>query len=334
MAVIQRVRRVANPKRRRYSSKRVVRNAKGRFVRKASTHRRRTAKSNPKRKRTTPVIKRYSVKVLKKELRRRGVKANPGTHKRRRRYTRTRARTAVRRRRSNPILIELGAINPRRSKHMAAHKTHRRRRRTTNPARAAVRRRRRPVAVSTHRRRRRYTRRASNPAMRTSRRRTVRRRHNRRFSVRRNPTLFGMSGGKDLLAMTGGVLVGVAATKYLPTILPASITSLGGGSPFVGVLITGAAAFAAGYAARKFGGNAFGDAVLLGGLAQAASQLLTIIAPPSLTSALALSGMGDIMAGNFVVPQNPIKAGMPMQVVAMPSKTGVGAFRGAFGSRR
>jgi hypothetical protein len=340
MAVIQRVRRVANPKRRRYSSRRVVRNAKGRFVKrgkaKAATHRRRTraAKANPRKRRSTPVIKRYSVKTLKRELRRRGVKSNPTGTRRRKRYTRTRAKSAVRRRRSNPVLIELGAINPRRRTSMAAHKTSRRRRR--NPARAAVRRRRRTVAVSTHRRRRRYTRRASNPVMHTRRRRRrhVARRHNRRrYSVRRNPSLFGMSSGKDLLAMTGGVLVGVAATKYLPTILPASITSLGGGSPFVGVLITGAAAFAAGYAAKKFGGNAFGDAVLLGGLAQAASQLLTIIAPPSLTSALALSGMGDIMAGQFVVPQNPIKAGMPMPVV-MPTKTGVGAFRGAFGSRR
>lgn len=340
MAVIQRVRRVANPKRIRYSSKRVVRNAKGRFVKKASAHRRRRATANPKRRRSTPVIKRYSVKVLKKELRRRGVKSNPaGTHKRRKRYTRTRAKSAARRR-SNPILIELGAINPRRSKSMAAHRKHRRRRRT-NPVRAAVRRRRRTAAVAAPRRRRRYTRRASNPVThhtRHRRRRSVgvarRRNSRRRFSIRRNPTLFGMSGGKDLLAMTGGVLVGVAATKYLPTILPASITSLGGGSPFVGVLITGAAAFAAGYAARRFGGNAFGDAVLLGGLAQAASQLLTIVAPPSLTNALALSGMGDIMAGSFVVPQNPIKAGMPMQVAVMPSKTGVGAFRGAFGARR
>ena len=138
--------------------------------------------------------------------------------------------------------------------------------------------------------------------------------------------------------MTGGVLVGVAATKYLPTILPSSITSLGGGSPWMGVLITGAGAFAAGWAARKFGGDPFGDAVMLGGLAQVASQVLTIIAPPTLTNALALSGMGDIIPGQFVVPQNPIKAGMAMAFPPAPvmktPPSGVGAFRGAFGARR
>jgi len=135
--------------------------------------------------------------------------------------------------------------------------------------------------------------------------------------------------------MTGGVLIGVAATKYIPTLLPASITSLGGGSPFVGVLITGAAAFAAGFIAKKAGmSEAFSNAVMLGGLAQAGSQLLTIIAPPSLSQALALSGMGDIIPGMFVVPQNPVRAGMPAPVMAMPAKTGVGAFRGAFGNRR
>jgi hypothetical protein len=152
----------------------------------------------------------------------------------------------------------------------------------------------------------------------------------------RNPSIFGRSSGKDLLTMTGGILIGVAATKYLPTLLPASITSLGGGSPWMGVAITVGGAFAAGWAGRKFVGEPFGDAVMLGGLAQAASQILTIIAPPSLTNALALSGMGDIMAGSFVVPQNPIKAGMPM-MLAPVSKTppsGVGAFRGAFGMRR
>lgn len=197
--------------------------------------------------------------------------------------------------------------------------THRRRRHAAlNP----IRRRRR-----TYHRRRRHT--ALNPRRhyRRRRRHSMNRRH---YARRRNPAIFGRHGGKDLLMMTGGVLVGVAATKYLPTLLPSSIVGSLGSSPYMGVLITGAGAFAAGWLARKFAGEPFADAVLLGGLAQTASQLLNIIAPPSLSSALALSGMGDILStSGFPVPQNSVR---PM-LVPVASK-GVGAFRGAFGGRR
>jgi len=328
MATVQRVRYAANPKRRyRIARKNAA---------KRHRHRRRTT-GNPGRK---PVLKRYTVKALKKELRRRGVKANPASTRRKRHYSRPR-------RSSNPVLIELGAINPfgRRKKRVARTRRKNRvyRRRRHNPRAAAPRRRRRYTTHHTHRRRRRSLM-AMNPVH--HRRRRYRRRHanpyRRRRNMRhyrrhRNPALFGHRSGKDLLIMTGGVLVGVAATKYIPTILPSSITSLGGGSPWMAVLITGAGAFAAGWAARKFGGEVFGDAVMLGGLAQVGSQILTIIAPPSLTSALALSGMGDIIPGNFVVPQNPIRAGMPVPIALPVSKTppsGIGAFRGAFGARR
>jgi hypothetical protein len=325
MATVQRVRYAANPKRRyRIARKNAAKRS----------HRRRRTTGNP-----GPKLRRYSVKTLKKELRRRGVKTNPTGSKTRRRYSRPR-------RSSNPVLIELGAINPfgRRKKRVARTRRKNRvyRRRRHNPRAAAPRRRRRYTAHRTHRRRRhmtmanpvhhrrrRYHRRHSNPYHR-------RRRNMRHYRRHRNPALFGHRSGKDLLIMTGGVLVGVAATKYIPTILPSSITSLGGGSQWMGVLITGAGAFAAGWAARKFGGEVFGDAVMLGGLAQVGSQILTIIAPPSLTNALALSGMGDILAGSFVVPQNPIKAGMPMPSlpVAKTPPSGVGAFHGAWGNRR
>ena len=129
--------------------------------------------------------------------------------------------------------------------------------------------------------------------------------------------------------MTGGVLVGVAATKYLPTLIPASLTSSLGTGSFVSVLVTGAGAFAAGFLARKVSPGAFADAVLLGGLAQTASAALNAFAPPTWAGRLALSGVGDIIPGSYVVPQNPIKSA----VIPMPS-TGMGAFRGAFGGRR
>lgn len=315
MATITRIRRVANPRR--------FRNAKGRFVKRAAVkkhavkkHRART-KPNPKK----PVLRRYTVKSLKKELRRRGVKLNPP------RNIKRRARSRPRR---NPLLIELGAVNPRKRGHVAKPKKHYRPARArTNPVRTRT--------VVKYKYRTRYRTANAHHRKRTKKRNpSVGRRRSHvmhRRSMRRNPAVFGHSSGKDLLMMTGGILVGVAATKYLPTVLPTSISSIGGGSPFIGVIITGAAAFAAGWIAKKVGaGPSFSDAVLLGGLAQAASQLLNLVAPASISQQLALSGMGDIIPGRFVVPQNPIRDGMP--VAALPAPQGMGAFRGAFGGRR
>ena len=160
--------------------------------------------------------------------------------------------------------------------------------------------------------------------------RRTNRRHHRHYSRRHNPAIFGRSSGKDLLMMTGGVLVGVAATKYLPTLVPASMLSTFGTNAFVSVIVTGAGAFVAGFLARKVSPGAFADAVLLGGLAQTASAALNAFAPPTLAGRLALSGVGDILPGSYVVPQNPIKSA----VIPMPTTAGMGAFRGAFGGRR
>jgi hypothetical protein len=321
MASIGKSVRVANPPGRR--RRKTFRALSRKFARKSKPGKRKRSKRN-----SAPAIRRYSVKTLKKELHRRGTKPN---RRNGRRYTAKRSYRRPARRRSNPTLLELGVINPhfipkRRKKHVAKRAKSRRKKsyRRSNP-------RRRHVAVARPRRRRRTRRsyRMSNPVHRVHRRRRNARRHQRR-SYQRNPSVFGRGSSKDLLMMTGGVLVGVAVTKYLPTLLPASITAALGGSSAMGVVITAAGAFVAGWAAKRFIGEPFGDAVLLGGLAQAASQLLNIIAPPQLSSALALSGMGDIIPGMYVVPQNPVRAGMPVPV---PAK-GVGAFRGAFGNRR
>lgn len=325
MAFIRKVTRVSNPKRRHTRAKGVrkgVRNAKGRFVKAKNRRHTRKRANRGKTKTKNPVIRRYTVKSLKKELKRRGVKLNAGSSsrksgKRHRRHTR---------RKQNPVLIELGALNPKRRKNVA--KTRKRKaRKSRNPRRHAAK------ATVTRRRRRRYTRRRrSNPVVRHHRRRRVhhrrRRVHNRRH--RRNPALFGRSGGKDLLMMVGGGLVGVAATKYLPTLLPSSITAGLGGGPIMSLLITGAGAFAAGWLARRFVGGAFGDAVLFGGLMQTGSMALTAFAPPALSSRLALSGLGEIVPGMFVVPQNPIKDYRPP---APPANSGMGNLR-RFGTFR
>jgi len=182
-------------------------------------------------------------------------------------------------------------------------------------ARKVTRRRRRnPVAVAPVRRRR--------NSRRVTRRHVARRRRNGSMR-RRNPALFGRSGGKDLLYMIGGGLLGVAATKYLPTLLPSSITAGLGGGPIMSVLLTGAGAFAASFLASKVD-KTLGEAVLFGGLMQTGSAALTAFAPPSIADRLALSGVGDIIPGNYVVPQNPIRSA----VVQMPApSSGMGALR-------
>jgi len=331
MAVATKIIRVANPRRRRRIPRGVTRTRTGRFTRrtKARTNKRKANGTRRRVKRSAPVIRRYSAKTLKKELKRRGLKSNPHPARRNKRHIRR--RKAATRRRSNPVLIELGMVNPRRRTNVATKRRRkrsnpRRRRHVAVARRVTRRRRRRANPVVTVRRRRRYNR----------RRRSVTNRSRRSYSRRRrNPAIFGMSGGKNMLMMTGGVLVGVAATKFLPTLIPAQFTAGLGSSPMVSVLITGAGAFAAGWLARRFVGGSFGDAVLLGGLAQAGSALLNVIAPAAISRNLALSGVGDIVPGYFPVPQNPITG---RQVVMMPSNGGggggMGAFRSAFGGRR
>jgi hypothetical protein len=152
---------------------------------------------------------------------------------------------------------------------------------------------------------------------------------------RRNP-LFGQTGAKSMLIMVGGGLVGVAATKFLPTLIPSSVTASLGSSPLAAIAITGAGAFAAGWLARRFLGQAFGDAVLFGGLMQTGSAILTAFAPASISQQLALSGVGDIVPGWFAVPQNPVTNRAPQMMMAPSSgKGGVSGFGpGGFGYRR
>ena len=180
-------------------------------------------------------------------------------------------------------------------------------------------------------------RRTSHAVARVHRRRTnprrYRRTHHRRVNSHRrrrvnyrrpNPSAFGMSGSNLGIAV-GGILVGVAATKYLPTLVPSSLTASFGSSPIMGVIITAAGAFGASWLAHRFVGNrAFGDAVLMGGLAQTASQILNMIAPPQLSSALALSGMGDIVPGWFAVPQNSVTNRAPVMVAPTSGGPGMG----------
>lgn len=316
MATITKVRRVANPRSRRRF--RALRNKKGRFVKLSRATRKRT---NTKRRANTKrrVVRRQRSNPVLIELA--GLGLNP--RKRRARKSMATKRKYRRTRRSS--------ANPRRRRRVVRNAAPRRRRRrlSANPP-VRRRRRRRAVSVTPVRRRRRYNRRRmANP------RRHVRHYHRRRRMNgrrRRNP-MFGQSGAKSYAIMIGGGLVGVAAAKYIPTLIPSSITASLGTSPIMAIVVAGAGAFAAGWLAKRFGGNDFGDAVLFGGLMQTGSLILSAFAPAPLNTALALSGLGDIMPGWFAVPQNSVTNRAPMAI--MPSKSGVSGFApGGFGFRR
>lgn len=237
-------------------------------------------------------------------------------------------RTAAHRPRakSNPLVVTLkpvpSASNPHRkrsTKAVAARKrrkvANRRRRvvvnrrrpnrRRTVRASNPHRRRRRPVMVANRRRRSnvRHHRRRSNPTRIVV---MAPRKSNRRRSSGRNPNLFGSPlGSKSTLKIIGGGLVGVAAAKFIPQILPTSLTANLTGNPFGQMLITGASAVAAGWLAGKLDPQ-FGDGVLFGGLMQTASVGLNAFLP-NFTIAGVPVALGDLVQGQFAVPQNPLR---------------------------
>jgi hypothetical protein len=160
------------------------------------------------------------------------------------------------------------------------------RRRRSNP----VVHRRRRVNTASHRRRR------ANPYRRTTRR-----------HARRNPvSIFGHGGARNLGTMVVGGLIGVAATKFIPTMIPAGLIPQ---SNVVRALVSAGAAYAAGMAGEKFVNPTFGNAVMFGGMMQAASVALNAFLP-AVGSRIGLNGMRELVPGQFSVPQNPLVCGL------------------------
>lgn len=232
--------------------------------------------------------------------------------KSRKRNTRNRKRSRNVR---NPALaLTLGpALNPRkrRKSNMAKANERRRRRASINPRRhrrraSAAPRRRRRVSVNPRRHRRRNRR---NPAPRVVvRYRNRRRRSNRHH--RRNPmptSVFGIRLTiRSVPILVGGGLAGVAVTKFLPTLVPASMQIGGNAGRAAFSLI---AAFVGGWAG-SLANPEFGGAMLFGGLMQFGSVVLNAFLPGfalPYVGPLALSGMGELVPGRFAVPQNPIR---------------------------
>src|ERR1700753_4358148 len=220
--------------------------------------------ANPRKRNRRRKMRHGKRRMSPKQIRIFGTKAQKAALKRKRkRNPAARKVNAPRRvnrrrrtRRSNPALVvTLGAMHPRKKKRRnkpVAKRARNRLRVASNPRRRN-RRRRNPVArkrVNRRRRRnastrivvvapKRNRRRRRNPARRVNRRRVN---HHRR---RRNPMpdLFGSPlFGKNAWEMVGGGLVGVTAAKFIPTLLPASITGGIAGSNIGRTIMTGIAA--------------------------------------------------------------------------------------------
>ncbi len=287
MATVARVTRVANPRRGR---------GKVRAKRRNPRHRRRL---------TAKQIRYFGTKAQKAGLKRRKKHTKRTTavvNPRRKRASVTRNPRRRRATRNPALVVTLGAVNPARRKTYMA-----KRKRKSNP-------------------RRRYAARRRNPVVRTvTRRRRLNVRHRRRSMRRRNPmpSFFGAAGARGLGTTIAGGLVGVAAAKLLPGLVPAGLIPITGIWPRV--LITGVAAWGAGTAATKFVGKSFGDAVFFGGLMQTGSMVLNALLPNFKVGGipLALSGLGELVPGQFPVPQNPLRISAPAPTQARVTMNGL-----------
>ena len=154
-----------------------------------------------------------------------------------------------------------------------------------------------------------------------------------------NPQLFGRQvGALEIGKAIAGGLAGVAITKAVPNMLPAGITS---SSPIMNAVVSAAVAIGAGMIVKALvkGDPTIGDAVMFGGLMQAGSVALNSFLP-QVGSVIGLqglgNGMGDLVAGRFPIPMNPISAGQmqiaaPAAVPAHAGVSGMGAIFNPFG---
>ena len=115
----------------------------------------------------------------------------------------------------------------------------------------------------------------------------------------------------QILEMSAGILAGVAGSKIAVGMLPSTFN----GTNTTAALSTVGAAIVLGWVGGAITRSpSFGLQVLLGGVAQAGSQLLNEYVP-SVGSVVGLSGfranLGDFVPGRFPIPQNPILDGNP-----------------------
>jgi len=155
------------------------------------------------------------------------------------------------------------------------------------------------------------------------RRRRNPKRHYAKHHRRRNPAVFGARKTSDIAKMVLAGLVGVAAAKFLPTVLPAQFVS----SNLMRTIATGVSAWIAGFVAGKVGlGKEVGDAVMFGGFMQTGSVALNAFLP----SIGRQIGLGELMPGQFSVPQNPLR--IPAPAVPAQARINMSGLARSFGS--
>ena len=128
-----------------------------------------------------------------------------------------------------------------------------------------------------------------------------------------------MKGAGMAKAVVAG-LAGMAAAKFIPTMLPSSIVS----TNIMRAVATGASAFVAQMLAKMATkDSSISDAVLFGGLMQTGSVALNAFLP-GIAASLGLSG---IMDAQWTIPENPLRGGVP----APPAPANVSGLAFAYG---
>jgi hypothetical protein len=120
-------------------------------------------------------------------------------------------------------------------------------------------------------------------------------------------------------------LAGVAAAKFLPTLVPAGLIT----GNLMRTVATGASAFVAQMVAKMVTKDTtITDAILFGGLMQTGSTALNAFLP-SLAAQLGLSGIVD---ANWSIPENPLRAMPAPAAPAGDARMGVAGLARAYGS--
>ena len=220
----------------------------------------------------------------------------------RNRATKNRKSSKKRRSTSNPAIMTLGYLNPRKGNNMAKPRKRRKAKAKSNAVRRYSRRR-SAVARRSHRPR---SRKNSTRIIVMGRKRN---RARGRSRGKRNPMFFGRSVNVvEMSKLVVGGLVGVAVVKAALPYLPAQATSNNALRTVSSVVI----AFASGWLASKINAE-FGSAVLFGGLMQAGSVLLNAFVP-QVSPYLALQGgrgVGQFVPAKFAIPEMPIQLSGP-----------------------
>lgn len=133
---------------------------------------------------------------------------------------------------------------------------------------------------------------------------------------------------RQYVEIVGGSLLGLAAARTIPSMIPTSMTGALPATPFTGAFVTGAATFLAWWAGKNFLPKDVAAGIAVGGGIVAASQLWTALGLPT-AYGLGVSGVGDIVnTMGFAVPDRDMR--QPIPISAGTSGVGLYSGRGSY----